>query len=247
MCHVSNLLISFCYFPGNVAHDLRTPLQAFQSELEFVREKVEESMCDSRVDDSQLASVKQLCRIVNFMNMTINRSIDFAKASSGLKLIHSVESVNLMAAIDWVTGCVATSQENVPIVVTPLPPSIHNHIYTDKHWLLENLLCLISNAQKYTSEGTITVRCSLRQTACRQPVRKLQSGGSISIGSSIDTGRCTDADSCAEVLHGTTSFLYVDVEDTGIGVSAENRDLLFKPLVQVYQHSVFIGLIHFSF
>ena len=43
---------------------------------------------------------------------------------------------------------------------------------TDKHWMLENLLCLVSNAQKFTTEGSITIRCVLE--SCENMVSQPQ-------------------------------------------------------------------------
>jgi signal transduction histidine kinase len=147
---------------GNVAHDLRTPLQAFQSELELLRGNIKDA---STTDKSSLFdSIAQLERICHFMTMTINRSIDFTKASTGIKLNPSIESTNFSDTMSWSVGCMMTSDANVPIVIAPIPKTIHNQVYTDKQWLMENMLCLLSNAQKFTTEGEITITCSLQSS-----------------------------------------------------------------------------------
>ena len=131
------------------------------------------------------------------MNMTINRSIDFTKASSGIKLKPSIESVNFSETMKWAVGCLQ-SHAKVPIVVVPIPQSIPNQLYTDKQWLMENILCLLSNAQKFTTEGEITVRCLLKAPAGSQVDFKPMSIRDLNI-LDIEAGTTTSTDSCHQV------------------------------------------------
>lgn len=43
-------------------------------------------------------------------------------------------------------------------MVHPFDPSICSHIISDKHWFSENVLCLLSNAIKYSADGTVDLR-----------------------------------------------------------------------------------------
>ena len=110
---------------GNVAHDLRTPLQAFLSEVEILRGNIENHTA-SEQSNVLLESIKQLDLIGVFMNMTINRSIDFTKSSSGIKLNPSIESINFSETLDWAVGCMMKSHTNVPIVIAPIAQNICN-------------------------------------------------------------------------------------------------------------------------
>ena len=47
--------------------------------------------------------------------------------------------------------CINNLQSDTTIVVDPIPLGVCNHIITDKHWLIENILCLLSNATKYST------------------------------------------------------------------------------------------------
>ena len=43
------------------------------------------------------------------------------------------------------------------IIVHPFPATLYPNVITDKHWFKENILCLLSNAIKYSNGGRVTV------------------------------------------------------------------------------------------
>jgi signal transduction histidine kinase len=241
---------------GNVAHDLRTPLQAFQSEIELLRECIKNDDTPEK-QKFQRKSITQLGRICHFMNMTINRSIDFTKASSGIKLNPSIESISFSDTMTWAVGCMVTTQGKVPIVLEPIPAAIHGYIYTDKQWLMENMLCLLSNAQKFTTDGEINIRCSLHSMFQGSVVQSLKSSSPASkrhfsdpVGGRECNGRSRrDLSSWREKVAGfvdieigasptvtesAAPMLLIEIEDSGIGITKENREKLFQPFMQVY-------------
>jgi signal transduction histidine kinase len=137
---------------GNVAHDLKTPLQAFSFELEQMKSQPGSQSCNE--------SILLLESIGSFMLMTINRAIDYTKVTSGIKLKPSLETVDVSGVFNWVKKCIepTMTSKTVSLLVEPFPAGICNCIITDKQWLMENLLCLISNAQKFTAHGDIRIK-----------------------------------------------------------------------------------------
>eukprot|EP00981_Chlorochromonas_danica_P011538 scaffold4094_cov201-Ochromonas_danica.AAC.8 len=99
----------------------------------------------------------------SFMLMTINRVLDYAKASKGLKLVPKYETIDLMDTLYLPMNCMKDIQQRISIVLEPLSLEICSHIITDKQWLQENVLCLLSNAVKYSSGGTVTVSVKLEE------------------------------------------------------------------------------------
>jgi hypothetical protein len=50
----------------------------------------------------------------------------------------------------------------VEILVHCVPEDINTYIVSDKHWLAENILCLLSNAVKYSNSGCVTLAATLQ-------------------------------------------------------------------------------------
>jgi CheY-like chemotaxis protein len=96
-----------------------------------------------------------------FMIMAINRCIDYTKASKGFKLNPKYETVDLLETLNMPLNCMQSVQGDIQIVLNAIPRTICSHIITDKQWLQENVLCLLSNAVKYSTEGKVTITISL--------------------------------------------------------------------------------------
>jgi CheY-like chemotaxis protein len=130
---------------------------------------------------------------------------------------------------------------------TPTPPPQINHRFhlvvvctpsACSHYLTENLLCLMSNASKYSDRGaTIDVRLELvdpSSISSTDAPTKSASVGSAPPG--IDTS-----------AHGhPTKVVVVTVEDNGIGITDENQRKLFQPFKQAQRSAGGTGLGLFS-
>ena len=53
---------------------------------------------------------------------------------------------------------VGNDSNNVQIWFDPISNNVCLFIITDKQWLLENVFCLVSNAIKFVTEGSIVIR-----------------------------------------------------------------------------------------
>eukprot|EP00981_Chlorochromonas_danica_P003544 scaffold659_cov192-Ochromonas_danica.AAC.57 len=159
---------------ANVAHDLKTPLSSFMTGVDIIGEMIIEckqnldagsisaDYLESMVNDMQ--QCLQNVRITNsFMMMTINRCIDYTKASKGMKLVPKYETFDLQDTLSLPLNCMKNIQNTVQIVQRPISEDIVNYIISDKQWLQENVLCLLSNAVKYSKGGEVTVSVSLEK------------------------------------------------------------------------------------
>jgi CheY-like chemotaxis protein/signal transduction histidine kinase len=96
-----------------------------------------------------------------FMLMTINRCLDYTKASQGLKLVPKYETVFLQEALQLPLNCMRNVQNKIRIRLAEYPTDICSHLITDRQWLQENILCLLSNAVKYSAGGEAVISIRL--------------------------------------------------------------------------------------
>ena len=129
-------------------------------------------------------------------------------------------------------------------------------VITDKHWFAENLLCLLSNAVKYSDGGIVTL--SVEHIA---PV--LENVPDVQQEISNSLALLTDDKSGQEVDDAFNNFtkenaltdhpvvvsgpmIKISVEDSGIGIPEEDRVDLFQPFKQVQRLAGGTGLGLFS-
>jgi signal transduction histidine kinase/ActR/RegA family two-component response regulator len=180
---------------ANVAHDLKTPLQAFNAGVHTSRSILADTITaspivvprdkavsgvalnqvsdnrrdfDRRVhvledtDDGILALVLPLAKCDTlgavfremeascaFMTMQINRALDVSRNDSSLKLVAKYEPVVIPDLVQWSESIMSCIQNRVRIEVE-YRSNFHKRVITDRVWFQENLLCLLSNAVKFS-------------------------------------------------------------------------------------------------
>ena len=133
---------------GNVAHDLKTPMQAFSLELKELSTVISDYVRTmetgqthataaaktawSRCHVDAMQSIRILEDTVHFMLMTINRAIDFTKASTGISLSASNSTVDIVDCMQWVQHLMSNSQARIPITFRPPSDLVCTHLITDK-------------------------------------------------------------------------------------------------------------------
>jgi signal transduction histidine kinase len=218
---------------ANVAHDLKTPLSSFMVGLDLVSTMVadlQQTICkvtesavrqDLNVTIASItSSIDDVSNTNTFMIMAINRCLDYAKASKGLNLQPKNDSTNLLDAIQMPVKCMKNVKPDMQISTNVVAASICTYVITDKQWLQENILCLLSNAAKYSS-GSVSLEVSL-------------------IGANIESSTVhPDPASVASRFNAVSkiapisqSMLHFIVEDSGIGVPKEVADNLFNAFSQ---------------
>jgi signal transduction histidine kinase len=163
----------FAVFGFNVFFNFFQPLASFATGLEDIQLSMDkchqlqesESLPPATVPlcQSIQATIANIRNTQAFMLMTINRCLDYTKASQGLKLIPHQETIDLTEALKFPVDCMKNIQSRIPIRISALPSVICPFIISDKQWLQENILCLLSNAIKYSADGAIDIHISLEQ------------------------------------------------------------------------------------
>ncbi|MCK4620833.1 MAG: HAMP domain-containing histidine kinase [Desulfuromonadales bacterium] len=136
-------------FLANMSHELRTPLQAIIGYTDVVREELEMEGMDENAEE-----LNRVMRNANRLLSLINNILDMAKIESG-KMDLDLQSVNLKNVLNEATD-----------TVLPILRQNNNRLETDLHFeqdslivdrkkLLQMILNLLSNAGKFTKDGTV--------------------------------------------------------------------------------------------
>jgi signal transduction histidine kinase/CheY-like chemotaxis protein len=201
-----------------------------------------------------------------FMLMTINRCLDYTKASKGMMLVPKLETVDLVETLRFPIECMIGVQEKIPISLN-IPPDICNYLITDKQWLQENILCLLSNAVKYSTEGEVVVTArittekpishttnpvaplpngieeiSLRRTGDNSTSRRKPSNGGEKLQDYPLSLQLASITTKTEKL----SYVKFEIEDHGIGLTTDIMKTLFNPFKQAQRLAGGTGLGLFS-
>jgi signal transduction histidine kinase/CheY-like chemotaxis protein len=216
---------------GSDIHCVAQPLTSFQCGIECMTSVVDSwnalldeqkpSLFQNTLRDGLQTLHKCLLSMEgtnSFMAMTINRCVDYTKASKGLGLVPRLDTVLLDRKIAVPVRLIREANAGVDIVVRPRSPEICSHIITDRQWLIENILCLLSNAVKYSCGGRVELTVLLQ--GCMDP----------EVAARMHTDQC----------------LRFEVLDAGVGLSEEAMQTLFNPFKQAQRLAGGTGLGLFS-
>lgn len=136
-------------FVANVTHELRTPVNGI---LGNVRE-----LFDRDLDSETEKSLRIVERCCDDMNKIINNILDFSKLEAGKFNIES-RKFNFRNMMDYVkqNHINRMTEKGLEFFMT-ISPNIPEYIIGDELRIVQILNNLLSNAQKFTSWGKITV------------------------------------------------------------------------------------------
>ena len=137
-------------FLANISHELRTPLQAIIGYNDLVREDLELECMDAQAED-----LNKSIRSANNLLALINNILDLSKIEAGrmdlyLKAVNIKNLIN--EAIDTVRPMANTNDNELKVNIG----SLSSILYVDRQKLMQVFLNLLSNACKFTKNGTIT-------------------------------------------------------------------------------------------
>jgi signal transduction histidine kinase len=152
-------------FLANMSHELRTPLNAIIGVTEMLREDAQDLKRDSELEplDRVLGAGRHLLALINDI-------LDLSKIEAGRMELH-LESFSLEPLID---DCVKTIEtlaaKNANRVVVHCDPAIET-LHADQMRVRQALLNLVSNANKFTNDGTITINAAQHEEGGRDWIR----------------------------------------------------------------------------
>ena len=139
-------------FLANMSHELRTPLNAIIGYSQILAEDAEDSGQDGFIPD--LTKIEDAGR--HLLGL-INDILDLSKIEAGKMdlYLEDVELDGLLAEVDSIIRPLAARTGNA-LAIEPAPGL--DRLHTDRTKLKQCLLNLLSNANKFTKDGTVTLR-----------------------------------------------------------------------------------------
>jgi two-component system, NtrC family, sensor kinase len=195
-------------FLANMSHELRTPLNAIIGVSEMLREDAEALKQDTEPLDRVLGAGRHLLALINDI-------LDLSKIEAGRMELH-LETFSLLPVIKDVAKTIEPmAAKNANQVAVRCAAEIGT-LHADQMRLRQALLNLMSNANKFTDHGTITIDARQRQEGSRDWV-------TIAVG---DTGIGMTAEQMGKLFQ---EFSQADASTTrkyggtGLGLAISKR------------------------
>ncbi len=193
-------------FLANTSHELRTPLNGIIGSIHVIRD----DLCDSRAEEMEF--LQQADKAAFHLLSVIEDILSIAKIEAGtldvniipVDLNHILQEVLEMQALQ-------IQQKGLHLIRPELTEQIM--IPVDHSRFKQVLLNVLSNAVKFTDEGSIAV--------------------SVTTNESFEDNAGNGAEGTAEIFMPAEPWVKITVRDSGIGIDPKHRAKLFKPFVMI--------------
>ncbi|KAG0372811.1 histidine kinase osmosensor, partial [Mortierella sp. AD032] len=225
-------------FLANMSHELRTPFSGFHGMLTLLGY--------SSLDEEQQECVYTAKASCEKLLLIIDDLLDFSKLEAD-KVTLEASPFDLQEVFDEVEDIVESLASQKALELAFLKTDVPDILIGDCNRLKQILLNLVGNAIKFTHSGHVVVKCKVldRDT----DMTALSPGSSSAIDDDKfyfrheknGGGQCqsemrppnSGRFSSPEPLSESSVKLMFSVEDTGIGISLEEQEVLFSPFSQV--------------
>ncbi|NJN99941.1 MAG: hypothetical protein HC875_40465, partial [Anaerolineales bacterium] len=192
-------------FLASMSHELRTPLNAIIGYSEMLEEEVEE------LDQPELIpDLKKINEAGHHLLGVLNGVLDLSKIEAGKMELHleTFDVATMLKEVASIAQPLAQKKGNTLVVNQP---DHLGQMHTDPTKVRQSLLNLLSNAAKFTENGTITLTVAIEETHSRG-AEEQRSGG--------------DNFAPAPLHLRSSAQIVFEVADTGIGLNPEQIERL---------------------
>ncbi|MCP4289564.1 MAG: response regulator [Gammaproteobacteria bacterium] len=210
-------------FLANMSHELRTPLNAILGYAQILRRSKD-------LDADHLHRVGIIHRSGEHLLTLISDILDISKIEAGKMELLPI-TVHVPSFLDGIAGIIRARTEENGLDFTIATDTLPDGIRADEVRLRQVLLNLLSNAVKFTEQGGVTLRVS--QLTPQPPL--LQREGEQDLPSPLRRGAGDEVVLPSPLRRGAGGevLLHFSISDTGVGVSADDLNRIFRPFEQV--------------
>jgi len=204
---------------GQVAHDLRTPLNSFSLGLQ--------ALATTPLSQEQQDIVATMQVSSELMHLTCQKALDHTRTLHSIRHKAARKPFNILDMLEKSLLVVAgyTHESKDVEYEYVIADNVSPFVISDEDFVWQMLMNLLCNARKFTTAGYVRTEVSV--------VTGETNGGQAELHNAPDGSASSGADG---------PFLKVAVLDTGIGVREEDRHLLFKPFGQLQEFCGGTGL-----
>jgi signal transduction histidine kinase/DNA-binding response OmpR family regulator len=144
-------------FLANMSHELRTPLNAIIGLTEMMQEDAQEQAREAVVEP-----LERVLRAAHHLLELINDILDLSKIEAGRMELH-VETFGIRPLVDDIVATIRpVAAKSGNELLLQCPQDI-GEMYADQTRIRQSLLNLLSNANKFTQNGRVTIDVSRTQ------------------------------------------------------------------------------------
>ena len=185
-------------FLANMSHELKTPLNSV-----IILSKNLSQNKKNNLTENQIKYAKTIHSSGNDLLELVTSILDFSKLEAG-QMQFSFKSIALIELKEYLNNSFSHMLEKKPVeIITTLDPSLPSHITSDAMRLKQVFKNFMSNAIKFTQEGSITISITRPSSDTQLP----------------------------ENLNKESTIAF-HFKDTGTGIEKEKQDVVFKAFQQ---------------
>lgn len=193
-------------FLANISHELRTPLNAIVGFVDLLREGVY-----GELSPRQAKPVERIEASANHLRHLVDQILDLAKMAAGRLDVHA-ETLDIRPFILDVASEVESLVNERNLSLSLVMGSSLPRIRTDPTHLRQILINLLGNAVKYTDTGAIVVKTRMLTD---------------------DAARSGGLPGVVVAQEPVTSWLSIQVIDSGIGIALSDQERIFEEFEQI--------------